>query len=153
MKQASKSIILLLAIPFFMVACNKKGNSSAGQENWWACHHEKAWNATKTKRALIGEWEWEYGGNCDSDSGVFNYSSSKGLTIVFKSDNTLSVKQNGQIIQSSHWEVVDGDADLFALNVEPAVDALYGRILFCDGSVLFDNSYVDGCDNIFKRKK
>jgi len=118
----------------------------------WDCHHETSWDSLKTNFTLIGEWEWEYIGCYWFPEGA-NDEEFKGLTIEFKSDNTLDVKENGQITQTSNWKVVDGDLDLFAIDVEPTVNQLYGRILFCDDRVEFNHSYIDGCDNYFKRKK
>ena len=75
------------------------------------------------------------------------------MTIEFKSNSTLDVKENGQITQSSNWKVVNSDADLFAIDVDPPVIQLYGRILFCEKRVKFNNSYIDGNDNYFRIKK
>jgi len=75
----------------------------------------------------------------------------KDLSIRFKSDHTLDVKQMDEGTQTSTWKVVDGDGDLFSVEVEPRVNQLYGRILFCDDRVEFNLSCLDGCDNYFKR--
>ncbi len=118
----------------------------------WDCHHETSWDSLKTNLTLIGEWEWEFTGCYRSPEGATN-EEFKGLTIEFKSDNTLEVKENEQITQISNWKVAEGDADLFAIDVEPSVIQLYGRILFCGERVEFNDSYIDGCDNYFKRKE
>lgn len=107
------------------------------------------WDSINTKTTLIGEWEWEHI-SCLEYVSDDQY---EGLTIEFKQDNTLDVKVNGQITQTSNWKVVIGDSDLFAIDVEPRVTQLYGRILFCEDWVQFNYSYIDVCNNYFKRKK
>lgn len=152
MKISNLSIALIFTITLLVLSCNKEENPPVSQGDMWDCHHELTWDTINTKETLIGEWDWEYIG-CfwnpeDANDNEFN-----GMTIEFKSDNTLEVKENGQITQTSIWKVVNGDADLFALDVDPTVTQLYGRILFCDERVEFNDSYIDGCDNYFKRKE
>lgn len=118
----------------------------------WDCHRQMIWDSLKTKDALIGEWEWEYIACAWSPKGP-NDDEYKGLTIEFKSDYTLNVKENGQTTQTSKWKVVDGDIGLFVLSVDPGVDQLPGRILLCGERVVFNFSYIDLCDNYFRRKK
>ena len=150
MKTGNQSTILLWVISFFLFACNKDENSPICQGDMWECHHEMTWDSLKTRNTLIGEWEWEYI-RCFWNS--VNDNEFKGMTIEFKPDGTLDVKENEQITQTSNWKVVEGDADLFAVDVGPSVNQLYGRILFCDERVEFNDSYIDGCDNYFKRKQ
>jgi len=145
-----QSIVLILVISNILFSCNKDENPPILQGEMWDCHHERTWDSLKTKNTLIGKWEWEYVG-CFWSPEDDNENEFKGLTIEFKSDNTLDVKESGNIIQTSNWKVVSGDADLFALDVDPIVTQLYGRILFCGQRLEFNDSYIDGCDNYFKR--
>ncbi|MDQ3140849.1 MAG: hypothetical protein M3Q56_01225 [Bacteroidota bacterium] len=152
MKITNLSMVLLLVITIILFACNKDENPPINQGDMWDCHHKMTWDSLKTNNALIGEWEWEFIG-CYWNPEDANNDEFKGLTIEFNSDNTLDVKENGQTTLTSNWKVVNLDADLFAIDVDPSVSQLYGRILFCDERVEFNNSVVDGCDNYFKRKE
>jgi hypothetical protein len=152
MKTSNYSIVLTFTLLILLIACNKEEMPPINQGDMWDCHHEMTWDSLSTKETLIGVWEWEYIG-CFWNPEDANKSEFKGLTIEFKSDNTLDVKENGQITQTSNWEIVNGDAELFAIDVHPPVTQLYGRILFCEERVEFNDSYIDGCDNYFKRKK
>ncbi len=152
MKILNHLIVSIFAISILLIACNKEENPPINQGDMWDCHHEMTWDSLITRESLIGEWEWEYIG-CywnpeDANDDEFN-----GMTIEFKEDNTLDVKENGVITQTSNWEIVNGDADLFSIDVDPTVTQLYGRILFCNERVEFNQSYIDGCDNYFKRKE
>ena len=152
MKLSTHTFASIVAILILCVGCNKeKEPLSPPIIDMWNCHHESTWDESSTREALIGEWEWEYIG-CYSVPSNANYEEFEGLEIEFKDDNTLDVIEDGQIIQTSTWEVVDGDVDLFAVDVEPSVSQLYGRILFCEELVEFETSYIDGCDNYFRRK-
>jgi len=144
-----------LIIPIILFACNRNEdppNPPINQGDMWKCHHEISWDSLKTKNTLIGEWEWEYIG-CYWNPEDANNDEFKGLTIEFKADNKLEVRENGQIAQTSNWRVVKGDSDTFAIDVSPSSGLLYGRILFCGDRVEFNHSFIDGCDNYFKRKK
>ncbi len=74
-----------------------------------------------------------------------------GLSIEFNSDNTLEVKEDGVVTQTSTWVVVDRNWELFQLEVNPYVTQLGGGVLICDDRVIFNYSFVDGCDNYFAK--
>lgn len=152
MKISNNSIAFIFAILILLLACNKEENPPISQGDMWNCHHKLTWDTLSTTKALIGKWEWEYIG-CFWNPEDGNNDDFIGMTIEFKSDNTLDVKENGQLTQTSNWKVVIGDVDVYALYVDPKVNQLYGRILFCDERVEFNDSYIDGCDNYFKRKE
>lgn len=150
MKIFIQSIVLILVMPIIIFACNNDRNPPVNQGEMMDCHLEMAWDSLKAKSTLIGEWEWEYIDCFWNPEG--NGSEYRGLTIEFKSDNSLDVKESGQLTQTSNWKVV-GVADLFTIDVDPTVPQLYGTILFCEERVAFNLSYLDGCDNYFKRKE
>lgn len=150
MKIINHTNSLIIAISILLFSCNKEKYSPYSQARIWNCHHELTWDSTSVNETLIGEWEWEYI-LCIADPQNANDEDHKGTTIEFKSDNTLDVIENGEITQTSNWKVVDGDSDLYKINVDPYVIQLYGRILFCEKRVEFNNSYIDGCDNYFMR--
>lgn len=152
MKISNHSITLIFTISLLLLACNKEKKPPISQGDIWDCHHEMTWDSLNTKEALIGKWKWEHI-SCFWNPEDANNEEFQGMTIEFKSDNTLDVKENGQITQTSNWKIVNGDIDLFAIDVTPSVNQLYGRILFCEEKVKFNNSYIDGCDNYFRRQE
>jgi hypothetical protein len=152
----------LIIVLVLFSSCNKESSNNPidqvdacppkSQSEMWTCHHLSSWDMITTRDALIGEWVWKYEG-CfwvPEDAGCDGLDA---FTIEFKNDNTLVAKENGTIIQTATWKVIEGDADLYSIEATPAVTTLYGRILFCDDFVEFNHSYIDGCDNYFKRKK
>ncbi|GAB3642957.1 hypothetical protein [Spirosoma arcticum] len=116
------------------------------QRSIWDCHHRNTWSAKAVAAQLVGRWQWRYV-SCEL---LRSATQNAGLTVVFEPDKTLTVRENGVIKQTARWEVVPTD-NIWGLAVQPAVSQLHGRILFCDQTVEFNNSYIDGCDNYFVR--
>jgi len=115
-----------------------------------ACHRTATWDSAAIHDKLLGKWEWEYI-RCFWSQEKGNYDDFEGLVIEFKEDSTLEVEENGQITQTSTWKVeklYDGN---HRIATDPIMLLLPGQILFCEDRVLFNDSYVDGCDNYYQR--
>jgi hypothetical protein len=120
------------------------------QGDMWHCHLSTSWDSLSTTNHLIGTWEWAYI-RCLSPVLNENARQHSGLSITFHTDHTLDVKEEGELIQSTTWEVREGLEGIFTLEVDSSVAQLHGRLLFCDDVLEFNNSYLDGCDNFFTR--
>ncbi|MBC6993508.1 hypothetical protein QWY85_16225 [Neolewinella lacunae] len=151
MKSSHHLNALAFTIPLLLLACVKADKAPISAADMWGCHRAVTWDSLSVKEALTGEWKWEYIG-CYWNYEDANYDEFAGLTIEFNADSTLEVRENGVLTQTSNWEVVIRDGDLFGIDVDPRVHQLYGRILLCNDRVKFDHSYIDGCDNFFKRR-
>ena len=140
-------------MPFLLIliSCKQKENPPVDQSDFWTCHHESTWDSLTTQNTLIGEWNWE-SVTCPRMIEGGSTEDYTGLSVEFKSDQTLDLKQEGVITQTSSWHLVEGQEGLFTLTIEPPVYQLNGRILFCKQQVEFSNSYLDGCDLFFKRE-
>jgi hypothetical protein len=142
---------LFFAAVFLTIAlqwhCQKDKTNPLLLSETWAYHEQFAWNPTNTAGALLGEWVWAYTGCVDPNSPT-----SPGLSILFKADSTLEVRQDGNLIQVSTWAVVNGSSGYYALRVEPAVGEVAGNIIFGEDKVQFHYSYIDRCDHYFERK-
>lgn len=115
-----------------------------------SCHRTNVWDSSSVHNKLIGKWKWEHI-QCFWKPEDANNEDFKDLQVEFLSNNTLEVQQNGKPIQTSAWIVADLKDGFFKIDISPLEPLLLGRILFCDSLVLFYDSYVDGCDNYFKR--
>lgn len=140
-------ISILLAIICAFAACHQDLSIVEELPN---CSSESSFDSLYVKVAIVGAWEWKALG-CEPWHETINKNRYDGLTIEFESDYTLLVKEDGVLIQTSRWEVVDGDANWYALNVSPSVGQLSGRIHVCQERLSFSDSYRDGCDNFFRR--
>ena len=132
------------------LACNKDPNPSQSRADIMACNEKNGWDSNKAVEAVIGEWDWIYF-SCFYNGGIDQHEAYKGLSILFKSDMTLVVKQDGQVTQTSTWNVVSSETEYLVIEADPYVTQLSGRILFCDDLVEFNQSYIDGCDNYLER--
>lgn len=115
-----------------------------------SCHLSASWDSTSIRNKLLGKWEWEYI-RCFWEPEKGNYDDFKGLSVHFKSDNTVEVSQNGMLAQQSTWHIVLLNDGNYKITTIPLVFQLPGRILFCEQRVVFMDSYVDGCENYFVR--
>jgi hypothetical protein len=132
--------------------CNEPASAPPAQLNLWACHRTVTRDSTATESALLGVWTWEYI-SCFWKTEKANGEDFKCLSIEFKADHTLIVKESGKITQTARWKIFRGDPELFVIKTEPLVPQVVGRILFCEDVLEFNDSYVDGCDNYFKKGK
>lgn len=132
--------------------CNEPAAAPPAELNLWACHRKVTRDSVATASALLGEWDWEYI-SCFWKTEKANGEDYKCLSLEFKADHTLIVKESGKIVQTSRWKIFLGAAELFVIKTEPLVPQVVGQILFCDDVLAFNDSYVDGCDNYFRRGK
>ena len=143
--------IVILGLVTLWASCNIGNKPPKSQGDMFDCHQQSNWDSLSVSNELIGEWEWEHI-SCYWNPDDDNDNEYRGLTIEFNEDQSLIVREEGLITQASSWKVVDGDANLYALEVDPRVIQLYGRILICDDLLEFNDSYIDGCDNYFRKK-
>jgi len=146
-------LFILISVSLVVLSsCNKKEQPPISHNDVWDCHSKKKWDSLEIKNNLIGSWDLEFM-SCFWVSEIISYDDSHFLTNEFRSDNTLEVMENNEIIQNSNWRVVNSSPNLFTLEVEPVVAYLKGYVLFCDERVEFNYSYIDLCDHFFKRKQ
>jgi hypothetical protein len=158
-----KTIFPLLIISVSLVAlqssCKKTKTTNTPQlqkppialDSMIQCYGQTSWDSNSIHNALVGKWQWEYI-KCYWNPENANNEDFKNLSIEFKQNDTLEVRQNGQIIQISSWDIVRLNDGYFKLIVNPIVLQLPGKVLFCGNKVLFYDSYIDGCDNYFKKQ-
>ena len=131
-------------------SCNEAAAPPPAELNLWACHRTVTRDSVATESALLGEWDWEYI-SCFWKTEKANGEDFKCLSLEFKADHTLIVKESGKITQTSRWKIFRGDPDAFVIKTEPLVPQVVGRIMFCADVLEFNDSYVDGCDNYFRK--
>lgn len=141
------SFLFLLAA----ISCSDDEGILIPLEEFFACHNNRSWNASEIEAELIGTWDWTYI-NCFFFPDQANGSEYEGLSVEFKSDNTVRVKQIGKPDQIAIWEIMSNSDGLFSLTTDPFITQIHGRILFCTNQLQFYDSYIDGCDNTFLKK-
>ena len=75
------------------------------------------------------------------------------LKVTFDANGNFNVSDKSGIITQGTWTIKLVDVNSWGLELSSPSVYLYGRILFCENSVLFNNKYVDGCDTVFDKQK
>lgn len=148
-------LLILSSILFtFIISCNTDENSANPLYDiteMWEAHHSSQWDSLSTANQLIGVWKLIY-----YDCEICNdpneqQKAGENLIVKFYPDGTLELFQDDALKQQSTWFVKIKDVALYGLVVDPPLPQLYGRILFNEDKVLFNNSYIDGGDNFFTK--
>jgi hypothetical protein len=120
-------------------------------ENMLQCNGQGSWDSTSIHNALLGKWQWEFI-ICYFNPEDANGQEYKNLSVEFKQNDSVEVKVNDQVSQISSWQVTRLNDGFYKLTVNPIVLQLPGKVLICDDRVLFFDSYIDGCNNYFKKQ-
>lgn len=160
MKTFAFSFLTLLLFIAMLHSCQK---SNEGEEqlvqqtppltldSMIKCNRQVTRDSAAVHDALIGKWKWEFI-SCFWKPENANGEDFKTLAVEFKTNDTVEVKVDNVITQKSSWKVRTLNDGNFSLILNPIVVQLPGRILFCGDRVLFQDSYVDGCDNYFVKQ-
>jgi len=137
--------LLCLTIFVGLTACTKE---KLDINSFWQCHQSQSPDTTTISTKLIGSWTW-YKQSCFWTGNTIR--ANKKIIVTFQSNRTFSVNENGTILTQGTWMLTKVDDNSWGLDLSSVSDYLYGRILFCDKQVLFNDSYRDGCDNLFNK--
>ena len=151
MKKIKRALILILTIIF--ISCNKEEVSQRpmSQTDIWNCYNNSEWTDLKIRNELIGSWKWIYSENFWTPDKGRN-TENENTIIKFSLDSTLNVIVDGKLQNSTKWTITSKDGELYGLELDSTVTTLlFGRILICGKIVEFNNSYIDGSDNYFKK--
>lgn len=159
MKSYFALLIMAVSILVIQTSCKKAKSIDTPKlqqppvslSNMLQCHGETFWDSISVHNALIGQWQWKFI-KCYWNPETANGEDYKTLTIEIKENDSLEVKINNQITQSSSWNVTNLNNGYYTITVNPIVPQLQGKVLFCGDSLLFYDSYVDGCDNYFEKQ-
>lgn len=145
-----KYLYLSVCLAILFASCEEaEVNSEFNSSDYWAAHHLQQWDSTSTANNLLGTWTWKYNVCCPFTKGFEGVKKDKENLKVKFTTNTIEVVQNGEITQTSNWSINRKNEALYGLEMDNPIHQLYGRILFSDNKVLFNDSYLDGADNYF----
>jgi hypothetical protein len=151
MKHFFRSSYILFAMLMTTMACNDSGVDGVyvGADEW-NCRYVNTLGAIGLSQKLVGVWHWKYRTCWDSGSDRDD-TSDIGLTVKFTYDQQVSVVKAGEVIVSSPYTFKADGPDDFVIETN-LVPQLLGRIYFCDESVVFTDTYKDGCANYFLKE-
>ncbi len=87
----------------------------------------------------------------------------KNVLLNLTQEGEFTLTENSAVVTEGNWQLRVADIDysepdsdkpdiyLFKLDLNNPSIYLYGRIILCEDKVLFNNSYIDGVDNLFIR--
>ncbi len=135
--------LLCLTIFAGIISCKK---DRLDINSFWQCNQSQNLDTTAISSKLIGSWGWAKQ-SCETGAKPAN----RNIKVTFKSDRTFAVNESSNNLTQGTWKLVQVDGSSWQLDLSTPSEFLYGRILFCNNQVLFNNSYRDGCDNLFNR--
>jgi hypothetical protein len=115
------------------------------------CHQSLSPDSAQVYAAMLGTWSWEFITCFWSPENASN-SQFETLSIELQPGNIMLVKQAGVVQQTGGWRMVNLNDGYYEIQTDPAVVQLRGRILICNQRMVFNESYVDGCDNYFTKE-
>ena len=137
--------LLCLTLLTALAACKK--DKKLDVDSYWRCNEAQNLDSTAISAKLIGSWIW----NKRACFEAATESANKNIQVTFRADGTFSVNENATSLTQGTWKLEQANHKTWQLNLSSRSDYLYGRILFCDNQVLFNQSYLDGCDNLFNK--
>jgi len=138
--------LFFLTILTVLSAC-KKDKLDIG--SFWNCNKAQNLDTTAISLKLFGSWNWRK--QVCGDGAGKTKTADKIIKVTFRTDRTFSVNENAALLTQGNWKLVQVDGNSWGLELSSASEYLHGRILLCDNQVLFNDSYRDGCDNLFNK--
>ena len=136
--------MLILTICLIFLSCEKNNRTL------WECGNSQFLDSTVISNKILGSWRWTKQ-LCGDGAGSILIAN-KNIKIIFDANTTFSVLENSSILTQGNWKLKIVDSNIWGLDLNSTSEYLYGRILFCNNNVMFNNSYIDGCDNVFVKE-
>lgn len=114
--------------------------------SFWECHHRQSYTSDKVEQILIGSWNLDYSSNCE----IGRSNLTQAVQISFHSSNDGVLSTPDKELKFS-WKVTTIDSNFIGIETIPSIIEASGRLLICDGKIMFNNSYVDGLDHFFSK--
>ena len=138
-----KNIVLFIMLFAFITACKKNKE----QDNIFInCNKLQNLDSLTVGNKLLGTWLYTKKKCFD---GSLTSTISQNIKVVFKTNRTYTVITNGTLVLTRNWSLKPVDITLWGLTLLDPDEYLNGGILFCGENLLFYNSFIDGCDNLF----
>ncbi len=140
-----KYLFFSIAVCLITLACKKDSFDIA---SFWQCNSSQNLDSTVISNKIAGSWKWTKQ-SCFSTGKTMR--ADKDIKVTFNTNGTFAVLENSTIITQGNWTLRVVDSNMWGLDLTAPSTYLSGRILFCNSQVLFNDSYIDGCDNLFEK--
>lgn len=139
-------LLLILPSALLFTSCKK---DSIGIVSIWQCNSVQNLDSAAISKKITGSWKWMKYSCFDAGKNIV---ADKNIKVTFNTNLTFTVFENTSIVSQGNWVLKIIDSNIWGVELSLPSDYLYGRILFCGNQLLFNNSYKDGCDNLFLKQ-
>lgn len=141
-------ILTTLIIFSFLQSCKKVKPLNIDVTAYHQCHTSQNYDSSSIASKLVGTWKWTMV-SCFW-SGTTERSKSE-VVVTFTEVGTFTVMEDGVVTTQGNWQLKSDNNKIFSLDIDQHSSFITGRILFCENEVLFNHSYIDLCDNLFRK--
>lgn len=139
-----KAHLFLLITLGFLFACGKKIDINS----YYDCNKKQNLDSGATAAKLLGSWKWSKRDCLDNQQSS---PANQFVTVEFRADSTFRVRVDTSTVTAGVWKLALAETGIYRLELSKPSVFLAGRILLCNEEVLFNASYIDACDHLFKR--
>jgi len=136
-------LFIILTLASILTSCKKE---KINVNDFLQCSKSQNLDSTAIANKLTGNWRWEKQ-SCYWTAQTKK--ADKDVKVIFNTSRTFTVSQNDIIIAQGTWRLKIVDSNMYGLDLSQFSEYLNGCILFCNNEILFNDSYRDGCDNLF----
>lgn len=151
-----KRLVLLFVI--VVMACKESEELPYSIPELVNCYNKNTWTQNSLRAALFGTWRWKFVTCGAGDCGKLRSSDlEQGLQLVLDAENKYFVYRYQSLVLEGEWDIlVSAVHGFFEMNTTPSISfstyvTTSGRLVLCENELLFNQSYVDGPDNLFIR--
>jgi hypothetical protein len=145
-------VISILIILF--ISCKDPNSYEVFESNWQNCRVQ--YNKTETFQKMLGRWKL-IGNSCGRCTNSGYKKTDKNVEIIISQDSVLKTYENEKLLHSKTFSMVGySNEKSFTIQLAPPYEGniyTYGVIEFCDNTIAFKSSYVDGEDFFFNKIK
>lgn len=114
------------------------------------CHSKNNQYPSQIISKLEGTWAWlSYTCYWSADS---TFTANKHVVATFSDAGVYRVYENSKIESEGTWKLSQVDNNIWSIITEKPSEYLNGYIWLCNNEVIFQNSFLDGCDYYFVRE-
>lgn len=153
------STLAIVAITSILLTSCRRDDDTAGvvtrdidMQAFWECHNSQPNDAAALTATLTsGKWLWLQT-SCYGFKEQTITPADKTTIITFSASGTFTITEN-DVARNGTWKLVPShpNDNKWELETDIALPYFHGYILSCENDLMFSNSYVDGCDNLFTK--
>lgn len=119
-------ILCVVFIIFLTTSCEKQDVASEYQQKWLECRKNNSIDQQAIFNQLMGEWKM-IATNCAECSSPGIKATAKNVKLIFTTDSTVSVFEDGQLIKSSKIAIKPNHSYIqtYSIETDPLSDNLY----------------------------